>query len=389
MVTSDADPADRWTDYLDDCERVLGPSLVGLVFPRRPAKAGGAEPIWSIEDIDERELSDDENEDVLDDLEADRPATGTPVPDIRPDQRARYRSWARRWVSAVTTPAVPEDPSSLPPLPTRMLIARMYLTLLAAGLWRDEHDWRSDLRRLVAALVPDDRLLDETPGEAFEHLFALLAVAVTLLRQDAHLHGGREADLLLTGAWQDASEWVAEADLDLTADLVLPATQPFARIPTREQVRDTVELAQAAARDPYAEARAELETAGLTVRLDHGAWLVDGAFGNPYLTAARAAVTLGRETDRAAVLVCKPGHAVLLLWAGRTLLLRDSRAKVWRVYALSPAGTPLSLVNGFAGPPTGGRIVGTDRPPAEPRELAELLGVDLGAVVEKLLKYRQ
>jgi hypothetical protein len=105
-----------------------------------------------------------------------------------------------------------------------MTVTALYLTLLAAGVWHqeDHEDWRRDLRWLIWSLVPDDQVLDELPAEAFDHLYALLAVAMTTLRHDTLLHGGREADVLATEAWRDASEWVADADPELAEQRLLP-----------------------------------------------------------------------------------------------------------------------------------------------------------------------
>jgi hypothetical protein len=258
-----------------------------------------------------------------------------------------------------------------------MLITRLYLILLAAGAWRGGDDWRTDLRWLVWALIPDEHDNERTPSQAFDHLHALLAVAVTLLRQDARLDGGREEDLLATDAWREARDWIAEADSDLAEALLLPSTQPFARVATSADVRDTIDLAKAAANDPHAEARAELESAGHTVTSDHGLWIIEGTFGNPFLAAARAASTLGRESSQAAVLARNARRAVLLLWVDRTMLLADSRVPVWRLYTFAVAFNPLSRLTDQAGPPPGAQTTPLSAPPAEAEDLARALGFEL------------
>ncbi|GAB3171311.1 hypothetical protein FHX75_1248 [Micromonospora palomenae] len=388
-VSSEVAPGDRWADYLEDCDRLLGPGLSGLIFPRTSATNQATAAGWSIDDTDEGELTEDEDEGVLDGLvEEPDTASARSVPDIRPDERVRYRRFAARWVASVTEPAVEDDWSTLPPVHLRMTVTALYLTLLAAGVWQEDEDWRTDLRWLVWALIPDDAMLDELPPEAFDHLYSLLAVAMATLRQGAHLRGGREADVLATDAWRDASEWVAEADAELAEQQLLPASQPFARVISARELWDTIVLAQETRQDPYAEARAALTEAGLAVRLDEGAWWVEGEFGNPYRAAARVATELGRTTGRIVAVARNPRCTVLIARVDRTMVLVDSRMAVWRLYQLSGTRTPLSMTAECPGPPPGARTTPLTSPPAEVRGLSEQVGVDLAVLARRIRSSR-
>ncbi|SIN35461.1 hypothetical protein [Micromonospora cremea] len=388
-VSSEVAPGDRWADYLEDCDRLLGPGLSGLIFPRTSATNHATAAGWSIDDTDESELTEDEDEGVLDGL-VEEPDTASvrSVPDIRPDERVRYRRFAARWVACAAEPAVEEDWSTLPPVHLRMTVTALYLTLLAAGVWQEDEDWRTDLRWLVWALVPDDAMLDELPAEAFDHLYSLMAVAMATLRQGAHLQGGREADVLATDAWRDASEWVAEADAELAEQQLLPASQPFARVVSARELWDTIVLAQETRQDPYAEARATLAEAGLAVRLDEGAWWVEGEFGNAYRAAARVATELGRTTGRVVAVARNPRCTVLIARVDRAMVLVDSRMAVWRLYQLSGTRTPLSMTAECPGPPPGARTTPLTSPPAEVRGLSEQVGVDLAVLARRIRSSR-
>lgn len=388
-VSNGVPPGDRWADYLEDCDQLLGPGLAGLIFPRTSAKNHVTAAGWSIDDIDESELTEDEDEGVLDGL-VDEPETvsARSVPEVRPDDRVRYRRFAARWVASVTEPAVEDDWSTLPPVHLRMTVTALYLTLLAAGVWQEDEDWRHGLRWLVWALVPDDAMLDELPAEAFNHLYSLLAVAMATLRQDARLEGGREADVLASDAWRDASEWVAETDAELAEHQLLPASQPFARVVSARELWDTIVLAKESKQDPYAEARAMLMEAGLAVRLDEGAWWVEGEFGNAYRAAARVATELGRTADRVVAVARNPRCTVLIARVDRAMILVDSRMAVWRFYQLSNTRTPLSMTAECPGPPPGARTAPLSSPPAELRGLSEQVGVDLAALARRIRKSR-
>ncbi|OKI46833.1 hypothetical protein A6A27_36885 [Micromonospora sp. CB01531] len=387
-VSSHVEPGDRWADYLEECEQALGASLSGLIFPRKRARDHNTATHWSIDDVDEGEVTEDEDEDVLDGVARDEEEnSATQVPKIRPDQRAKYRRFAERWVAAVTEPTVEDDWSTLPPIHLRMVVTRLYLTLLAAGAWHKDDSWRSDLRWLAWSLVPDDDVLDELPAEAFDHLYALLAVAMATLRQGTQLHGGRQEDLPFTVAWADASEWVAEADLSLAEELLLPATQPFAWVATSKELRETIRLAEEARQDPYAEARATLAEAGLAIELQEGVWRVEGDFANAYRAAARAVTELTRIDDAAAALARNPRYAVLIAVVDRKMLLVDSRMAVWRLYSLSGTRTPLSMTIECSGPPPHARTLPLGSQLPEVNDLGARLNLDLFAIATEMRSF--
>ncbi|WP_147315485.1 phospholipase D-like domain-containing protein [Asanoa ferruginea] len=378
--------ADRWADYLDACDRRLGPALSQLIFPRRlSATVTTSSADWAIDDTDDNEVTDDEDETVLDDIAQDH-ATFSARSDaaIRPDQRRRYRRFGAQWAAFATGPrAQHANRSSLPPIYIRMTIAALYLTLLAEGVWREDEDWRRDLRWLVWALIPDDEVLDELPAEAFDHLFALLAVAMATLRQGTTLYGGRQGDLYATDAWRDASEWVAEANAELAEERLLPSTRPYAIVSSPVEVWDTILLAGQTKLDPYAEARENLAEAGLNARREADIWWVDGP-GNAYHTAARAVTALSRVSGHAVVVARSARQTVLIALANNVMALAD-QARVWRIYPLSSTRTPVSLTSGSPGPPPGAQVIPFARQtPAEVRNLSDLVGVDLTAVAERI-----
>ncbi|MET8832924.1 hypothetical protein ABZV78_03260 [Micromonospora sp. NPDC004540] len=377
--------SDRWADFLEDCDRLLGPDLSRLVFPRNEVAETDTSIVWSIDDADQGEVADGEDESVLDDVTQEEAAAGRPaVSAVPPDERNRYRRFAARWVAAVAPPARPQDGSTPPPMPLRMTITALYLTLLAAGVWQDEETWRKDLRRLAGALVPDDQTLDELPPEAFHRLYSLLAVAMATLRQDAQLYGGRAEDAVATAAWRDTAEWVAEADPKLAEDLLLPATQPYARVVSSAALWDTITLARQSRHDPYAAARMALAEAGVPVECLDGVWHVEGEHRNAYRTAALVATALQRVADQVVAVARAPDRAVLIAAAGHTMALADSRMAVWRLYELSSTRTPTSLTAGHPGPPPGARTRPLVPSPLEVRELSARLGIDLVALTLRL-----
>ncbi|MFE9959174.1 hypothetical protein [Micromonospora sp. NPDC005299] len=376
--------SDRWADFLEDCDRLLGPDLSRLVFPRNEAAEADASTVWSIDDADQGEVADGEDESVLEDVTEDEAAAGKPaVFAVPPDERNRYRRFAARWVAAVA-PARSHDGSTAPPMPLRMTITALYLTLLAAGVWQDEETWREGLRRLAGSLVPDDQTRDELPPEAFHRLYSLLAVAMATLRHDAQLYGGRTEDTVATAAWRDTAEWVAEADPKLAENLLLPATQPYARVVSSAALWDTITLARESRHDPYAAARTALAEAGVTVECRDGVWQVEGEHRNAFRAAALVATALQRVADQVVVAARGSGRAVLIAAAGQTMALADSRTAMWRLYELSSTRTPASLTAGCPGPPPGARTRPLVPSPSEVRELSARLGIDLVALTLRL-----
>ncbi|MER5595621.1 hypothetical protein [Streptomyces sp. NPDC002265] len=131
---------DRWDAYLADCRRMIGAPMTNPAFGTSPLdlpQAPSSRWIVSAVTLGLRE-EDDEHEDET--AKADLPTTSEPpAPYVAPEQRARCRAWAMRWVGALASP----DGSAAAPVPVRLLVANLYVQLLAAGVW-DEQDqsWR-------------------------------------------------------------------------------------------------------------------------------------------------------------------------------------------------------------------------------------------------------
>ncbi|MFI9812556.1 phospholipase D-like domain-containing protein [Saccharothrix variisporea] len=361
-------PEDRWGVWLQHVEATIGPSLTGLVFPSSPQLPDGRVTAWAVgPDPDDTELADDEDESVVE-------ATASQEPNNRvipPSERGKLRTWAARWVKAVSGPI-------RPPLELRMTVTLLYLDLLAAGVWGAEDGWRTEVRDLVHALVPDDDEADDVPGRAISYQYSLTAVCLALLFQGATLHGGGERDVIARAAWEAGRESAAFADRRLTTEYLHEATQPHARVVTESEVENVIALAEAVVDDPHAEVRAAFEQAGLSVRLVDGVWVRDGDFRNPRRAAAEVATIAGK---RSAVLARNAAKAVVLLHDGTTLVLAESTAPRWRVYRLSPLSTPSLLLGGADGLPTASSQHPLDPSPPEVVHLADRLRVDLAHLV--------
>jgi hypothetical protein len=361
-------PDDRWGSWLRDVELALGPSLAGLVFPGALVLPDASTNGWLVgPEPDESALTEDEDEDVAETL----PTSVVHVPGIPPSQRQKCRTWARRWVSAVCTPPVPWSAM-------RMAVARVYLTLLAAGVWGVDESWRAELRDLVRALVPTDEEDRESPGQLMAYQTSMISVCLALLFQNASPHGGGEHDVIAKAAWDAAGEWAAYAEPALVAGYLYVPQQPYARVATSAEVTAVVDLAVAAADDPHAELRDAFERAGLPVAHIDGVWVVDGEFRNPRRTAAHVATMAG---PRCVVLARNAHQATLIVRDGATVAIAESAAPRWRVYRLSPLSTPLSLLGGDEGMPSTTSQYPFEPVPTQVSDLVEQAGVDLVRLV--------
>ncbi|MEW2507924.1 hypothetical protein AB0878_46425 [Amycolatopsis sp. NPDC047767] len=356
-------PDDRWGVWLESVERSLGPHLTGLLFPGVLAAPGLATTGWSVDtDVDDTELADGESDDAVEELtEAASAGSARLAPDIPASQRAQYRTWARRWTRAAT--ATPR-----PPLELRMLVTRTYLVLLAAAVWGTDEAWRSDLSDLTRTLVPDAAEQEDVPGQALDFVSSLIAVCLALLLQDAALHGGGEHDIVAKAAWTDAAELAAYADPKLAEEYLHVPDKPYARVPAWGEVETVIDLAVTAADDPHAVDRATLENEGLPARMMDGVWVIDGEFRNPRRMAARVATLV---TSPSAVVARNASKTTIVLRDGRTLAIAESTAPRWRVYTLSPMSTPVSLLTGDEGLPSGAKIYPLSPIPAAVSALAE------------------
>jgi hypothetical protein len=361
-------PEDRWGRWLESVEHSLGPHLTGLLFPGALTAPGPATTGWSLStDVNDAELVDGESDDAVEELTETPPAgSARNAPDIPASQRAQYRSWARRWTRAAT--ATPR-----PPLELRMLVARTYLVLLAAAVWGTDEGWRSDLGDLTRSLVPDAADEEDVPGQALDFLSSLIAVCLALLLQDAGLHGGGEHDIIAKAAWVDAAELVAYADPALAEEYLHAPDKPYARVPTWSEVEAVIDLAATAADDPHAHDRAALASEGLPARMMDGVWVIDGEFRNPRRMAARVAALVASPS---AVIARNASKTTAVLRDGRTLAIAESTAPRWRVYALSPMSTPVSLLAGDEGLPPGAKTYPLHPLPATIRALTETAGIN-------------
>lgn len=329
---------DRWGHWLQEVERTLGPALTRVVFPGALQLPVDETTGWSFgSDTDDTELAEDEDAEALDDDVVEVRSMVVP-----PTQRQRCRTWARGWVKAVST-----EPR--PPMFLRMAVARIYLNLLAAGVWGTGEEWRAELGRLVRALVPTDDEDRNSPGRELDFLNSLTAVCLALLLQDANLHGGTPRDLIARATWTEASGWAAYADSQMIADYLYQPDQAHARIATESEVEEVVTLAQAAADDPTAVLYDVFEKEGLQVERTDGVWVVEDSRRTLRRVAARGAdlvhadcVVLARNTRGASVIIR----------VGNTVAVAESAAPRWRIYQLTPLSSALSLLASEDGLPT-------------------------------------
>ncbi|WP_020123844.1 hypothetical protein [Streptomyces canus] len=338
---------DRWDAYLADCRRMIGAPLTDLAFGTSPLdlpQAPSSRWIVSAVTLGLREEDDEEHEDETE--EVDLPTTSEPLaPYVAPEQRARCRAWAQRWVAALTGP----DGSAAAPVPVRLLVANLYVQLLAAGVW-DEQDqsWRDGLSRLLEALRSEDLAGEadhDAPPETRRRLDAVAAVVMTLLVQDATFTGGGEHDVLAARAWHGGKAMIARAEPAEAEDLMIPPERALARVAPWSEVDRLIALAQED--DPYAEAIEGLTAAGWSVACEDGLWEITGSFGNPLPVVAKAAERLGRHhADGVLVRARSKNRWAFMAWADPYLVLLNPPARVWFTYQVRPPATPESRFSG-------------------------------------------
>lgn len=313
---------------------------------------------WAVGVIeDETELAEDETESDIEQIDQ---LVGREARRIAPEARARYRSWIRRWVAAITTS--PDAP--VPPLPLRMTVAALYLELLAAGIWSTNDGWRDELADVVLALVADRDEIDDVPEESHAYLGSLVAVGLAVLGQGAVVRGGRPADIILTGVWEPAHDVAALAEDVVIDSLLLRSSELGARMAGRSEVAATVALAREAVIDPKAKILAGLAAVGFDLENEHGAWVVRGTFRNPMRPAAQAATEL--FDGEPLICVATTGtRSVIMVRGEGTVAMLDSTVGRWRVYALRRPRTPLTLFGQGEGvPPTHQTFTARPVPPA-------------------------
>ncbi|MGW3284187.1 hypothetical protein ACWDR3_06005 [Streptomyces sp. NPDC001002] len=337
---------DRWDAYVADCRRMIGAPLTDLAFgalqiglPQAPSSR------WVVSAVtgSGAEENDTAYEDEAEDEEP-LTASAAVAPHIPPEQRARCRTWIRRWVETLTPSG-----GSPSPLPLRLVVANLYVQLLAAGVW-DENDqsWREGLSRLLETLGPKDGPSEgdqQAPPETRRRLDAVAAVVMTLLSQDATFTGGGEHDVLAARAWQNGKDMIARAEPAQAEDLMIPPEQALARVAPWSEVERLI--ARAREDDPQAEVVAELSAAGWEASYEDGLWEITGSFGNPVPVVARAADRLGRHHPNGVLVRARSRNRwAFVAWAAPHLVLLNPPARVWRTYQIRPPATPESRFSG-------------------------------------------
>ncbi len=299
-AAEDQDP-DRSSTWVRSVARMLGPSLTDLTLPSILRHAA--------------------------------PATAAPTtPAVPPSEHQQWRLRARRLCHAAS-----DQPP--PPIELRMTVARLYIDLLAAGVWQTDQSWRGELSELVQVLPPTDEEYQDLPGLAVDFANSLAAVCVALLLQDASLSGTDEHDRIARTAWQRTRNWIAFADPRLVADYLYQPNAEHARVAGEAEITSLIEFTIDAEDDPDALLRMAFQNADIpATRLD-GAWVVDGEFRNPRRFAARTATIAGSPC---VVLARNKTRSTIIVFDDHTVAIAESAVRRWRVYPLGPASTPLS-----------------------------------------------
>jgi hypothetical protein len=373
---------DRWSEYLDECERTIGRPLTSVLFGKlvttMPEVSSGL--VWGLDSgglIGDEESGEDEpGDEETGDTEADSVREQIPA-----KERAGWRRWIGRAVDAVAPPAggVP------PPLIMRILIARLFVQLLGHGIWEwEDETWRDDLARLTIRLVPQPD--DDVPEEAIQHLAALTAVCLGLLRSEAALTGGSHKDILAARTWEAVRPHIASADGEMAAELLFPSRFPRGRVLDRSSLDDLLRLAGES--DPLAPIRAELSE-GWSIEFDEGLHIVTGDFTNPVPVAARVATLLGEHMDITLVYAQGRNQRAFVAWQRPHLLLASApRGNAWRLYRVQQPATPESRLAAGEGITSVGLVGRPVRlgllPPSPAQDLLDAAGADPADLVRRL-----
>ncbi|SDD51318.1 phospholipase D-like domain-containing protein [Actinokineospora iranica] len=364
--TSNEGQDDRYGAWVRDTETLLGPSLASWVFPglwRVSMSDGEAE--WSIGSTREFEAEPVEEADAaaeeLGGVEVDRT-------DIHPVPEAHHSRWRR--LAGRLSRAVHGKPS---PLALRAAVAKLFVNLLAGGVWEDREEWRDQLADVLAVLPPSEAEHQAYPGHALEVVVALCALGTALLTQDTILNGTSARDRVTTVAWEHTRAVIPFADAAVVADYLGTADAPNGRMVGTAEFQALVEFTTDAEDDPTAVLRRRFAEQGIPALRRDGVWMVDGEFRNPRRAAATAANVAGSPC---AVLARNATKATAILRAGDRIAIAESVGRQWRVYQMGPASTPVTMFGGDEGlPPT------RDRHPLHPVprpvvDLAKRVGCD-------------
>lgn len=378
---------DRWDTYLADCCRMIGAPLTNLAFgtvpidlPQPPAAR------WIVSAVTATGTADDDESYETGTQDEAPVALGVPVvPYVPPEQRARCRVWAQRWTATLVSP----DGSPAQPLSVRLLVANLYVQLLAAGVWDDnDHSWRDGLSGLLRSLRAKDEPTgadQQDPPEIQRRVDAVAAVLMTLLSQDATFTGGGEYDVLAAREWQHHKDMIARAEPVQAEDLILPPEQALARVAPWSEVERLIALAQED--DPHAEVIEELSRAGWSATYEEGIWEITGSFGNPVPVVAKAAERLGRHHANGVLVRARSRNRwAFVAWAQPHLVLLNPPARVWRTYQVRPPATPESRFSGGDLSAVPGRVGAPVLLPAGPPEALRKILADVGLPYPELIR---
>jgi hypothetical protein len=368
---------DRWEAYLEECERIVGRPLTSKLFGRlvMGMSASPARPSWGVdvtatieEDADEAEPEEKTDETASD-----------PIPDWA---RTGWRNWMARAVEN----AAHRDKTKRPPLLVRILVARLFAQLLGHGVWAPNDDsWRRSLARLTQVLTPTDP--DDAPEQSFQHVAALTAVCMGLLRSGASLTGGTPEDILAAQTWSRVREVIARTDAGLADDLLIRPVRPYAHVLSKPELEDLIALANA---DPATQIEEELLTAGWELERRGEIYRVTGSFRNPIPVAARVATLLADYVETVVVHATAHGNGAFIAWRRPDLVLASApQGNAWRVYRVTGPATPDSRLAGGGEGITRTGLVGSPVPlrratPETARRLLTDVGIDPIAVVRVL-----
>ncbi|KXF88252.1 hypothetical protein D092_04210 [Rhodococcus ruber Chol-4] len=373
---------DRWGAWLDSVQRTLGPTFAELIFPKatpatRPETDTAVQ--WTIDDTEPvTDITDDENDEDVDPI-ADA-GTDQQPPVIDPDERAAWRTRSERLRSAVVAE------HRRPPLELRMGVTRIYIDLLAAGVWGpDYEEWRWALADVLTSLPPRDREDEDVPDTALAYTSSMIAVGLALLGQDTKMDGGYPQDVLWRSTWKKLRVWLPSARTEIIDDYLYVPSQSYARVAEKDTIDSLIELAVEAAADPHAETRATLDAAGLTAEFRDGVWIGEAHGGAVRKVAARIATIVG---DPCAVIVAGAGKACAVLRIGTTLVMGERTPAVWHVMTMpSSVSTPMSLLTGADGLPSSRKRIPLGTPNPDVISVADALGIDLAQLIEAVRRW--
>ncbi|GAB3204483.1 hypothetical protein [Nocardia tengchongensis] len=361
---------DRWGAWIQHLQQTVGPSLAGLLFPGEGRADTERSEQWSIDMDYSLDLADEDS-----DLDDEPRIDGRQPLDLDPSQHGAWRRWAGKLRGNLAR-------NPLLPLEIRMLVNRLYLNLLAAGLWGPDDEWRTGFAEVLTTLRPTDEEYDALPMRAADALCTLIAVGLALLFQDANLHGGAAEDTILRSAWKELGEWAAYADENLVDEYLIPSSRGYSRIPGEGGIIKVIELARSTADDPHAQIRETLEAEGIEAEFYDGAW-VARIDSNPRKLAARIATYAGNPCT---VIVFSNAGNCTVIRCGSTLAFGDARTRRWRIYPISAVGSPITVLGSPDGLPSTRANFRLTPPPASVTALAEEAETNLARLLAVLVE---